>query len=411
MRDCNHRQNTTSMNESHHSALKKELDSVRNTLRERRLDWVMGQLITVSEARCKRKHQLQLLGAVPNRIREKEMAATIKAAIEVADSRVRLPSDGQPMLISSSSAATVYAVTGPLTSTPHCTCPQGAQGRTCKHIAKAMLMLGVTPRRIYQLWGSLYGTADGAKQLAGLKESHAAAQLSQSSGNGSMVASAAMAPAAAAAATVAVDPAAPAPAGTQQLMTQQRASARVDLRWQQRGEQAVQRMTDILAAEPRDGEIWKEFYIGYARMLSAAEGALARRSEGVLAPLPEPLQANQSGCGSKRRFLSLSEIVCGKPGKRGKRGHTRPGGAAPHAPTGPSLVPNKRKGKEARARSISQKAARAQEKMALQKRSQPSVILSGVVLQKAARVPLQDVSNIDHAQHAPHVCTHAALAK
>ena len=401
MRDCNHRQNTTSMNESQHSAIKKEFDAGRNTLRERRLDWVFGQLLTVSEPRYRRKHQLQLLGAVSNRIREKEMAATIKAASEVADSRVRLPSDGQPVLISSSSsAAELYAVTGPLTSTPHCSCPLGAQGRTCKHIVKVMLMLGVTKRLIYQLWGSLYGTADGAKQLAGLKESHAAVQVAQSPGHGSM---AAPAPAVAAAVAAPVAAAAAdsvgAAAGTLQV-TQQQVFARVDLRWQQRGMLAKQKLEEILAAEPRDDLIWKEASIGFERMLSAAEGALARRSEGVFAVLPEPLQANQSGCGSKRRFLSLPEIVCDKSGKRGKRRHAKSGGAAPQDPTGPPLVPNARKGKEARARSISHKAERAMAKMALRKAPQRSAISSGEVMQQAADMPLQDVSNFDHAQHA-----------
>ena len=292
------------MSEAFHSSHKAQIDSVRNRLQNRRADWQYGQLISLAEPRFRRRHTLQSLGSVCNRKRELLMQASISAASGISDSSVwgLDASEGLAWVASSSSAAVSYSVEGALTSAPRCSCPQGLQGSHCKHIVKVQLMLGLTESKVYTIWGTLHGSAAAAEMLAEMEGRQSAAAY--------------LGPGEAALAVV-VDTAARAERAMQPA-TQQRGTARVN--YQQRSEQDLQLISDLLAGQPPTGPVWQQASEAIARVRSVVEGACARSSGGAITAVA--LQANASGCGSKKRGIGLAERLYGKPGSK-RRGSSR----------------------------------------------------------------------------------------
>ena len=120
--------------------------------------------------RIRYKQAYKAAGFATNRRKEEQVTSAVIAAQQIPDSFVHLDDsqDGVAHVTSMQDGNSNYQVTGALTATPYCTCPQGQLHYMCKHVVKVIgVSQGYSGAQIIQALGTRAGTSQ-----AGLSNLH-----------------------------------------------------------------------------------------------------------------------------------------------------------------------------------------------------------------------------------------------
>ncbi|KAL3688380.1 hypothetical protein R1sor_014689 [Riccia sorocarpa] len=161
-------QNTNGAIERWHRTLKVHLRASRKGKSNRRVSWLLHILIDTIENHYWCMASLKQQGKIRNNIMKELVVTAIEHAETIPDQDVSMH------IIDSKKCAFVRSQTRPwqqhevtsfVTDSAACTCSQGAQGNTCKHQSKCLLLLGYSQVAIVQRLGTFAGTIAGGMDL------------------------------------------------------------------------------------------------------------------------------------------------------------------------------------------------------------------------------------------------------